>query len=265
MGRKDGRIEPGQSLNTAISAGAWNRMMDAADIVHGGRYGVVAGTSQPLDTPYTWIYGRTNNSVQRWQPVQITGIAGAPTSDYTETVTRSFETVPVVYVSTVSETVGTWGTSGTVRQFGIAVDPIAADAIGRVAIGGIVQARVVNVSNYHPYARCTSSGTLESAWDGTAAIVWRGGASNSGTEQWMLLRLGQEHHRPMLNGTFSAPWPKDGYADVNVGGKTISALNAIGNITGSGIKRCIIGFMNGDDSTYEWRLVAGEYTYQQQT
>jgi hypothetical protein len=35
--RKDGRIEPGQKLGTAISARAWNRAQDAADIVLGER------------------------------------------------------------------------------------------------------------------------------------------------------------------------------------------------------------------------------------
>jgi len=35
--RPDGRIDPGQKLATAISARAWNRAQDAADIVLGGR------------------------------------------------------------------------------------------------------------------------------------------------------------------------------------------------------------------------------------
>lgn len=35
MRRKDGRIEPGQSLRGAISARAWNRAQDAADVVLG--------------------------------------------------------------------------------------------------------------------------------------------------------------------------------------------------------------------------------------
>lgn len=43
MPRQDGRIEQGQSLKSAISARAWNRAQDAADIVLGQRYGFAAG------------------------------------------------------------------------------------------------------------------------------------------------------------------------------------------------------------------------------
>jgi hypothetical protein len=44
MPRQDGRIEQGQSLKSAISARAWNRAQDAADIVLGQRYGLKEGT-----------------------------------------------------------------------------------------------------------------------------------------------------------------------------------------------------------------------------
>jgi|GEM_PF-3914052 len=40
--RKDGRIEPGQPIASAISARAWNRAQDAADIVLGNRPGFAA-------------------------------------------------------------------------------------------------------------------------------------------------------------------------------------------------------------------------------
>jgi hypothetical protein len=43
MAKPDGRIEKGQRLSTAISARAWNRAQDAADIVLGVRPGVEAG------------------------------------------------------------------------------------------------------------------------------------------------------------------------------------------------------------------------------
>jgi hypothetical protein len=43
MARNDGRIEPGQKLSSAISARAWNRAQDAADVVLGVRPGAEAG------------------------------------------------------------------------------------------------------------------------------------------------------------------------------------------------------------------------------
>lgn len=42
MAKPDGRIEKGQRLSTAISARAWNRAQDAADVVLGVRPGVTA-------------------------------------------------------------------------------------------------------------------------------------------------------------------------------------------------------------------------------
>jgi hypothetical protein len=44
--RNDGRIEPGQKLSTAISARAWNRAQDAADLVLGQRTDFGANGSQ---------------------------------------------------------------------------------------------------------------------------------------------------------------------------------------------------------------------------
>jgi hypothetical protein len=49
MPRLDGRIEKGQSLRSAISARAWNRAQDAADLVLGATQSVtVDGLSMPL-------------------------------------------------------------------------------------------------------------------------------------------------------------------------------------------------------------------------
>ncbi|NBW11332.1 MAG: hypothetical protein EBR82_25200 [Caulobacteraceae bacterium] len=43
MPRPDGRLEPGQPLRGAISARAWNRAQDAADLVLGANTGIAAG------------------------------------------------------------------------------------------------------------------------------------------------------------------------------------------------------------------------------
>jgi transcription elongation factor len=64
--RRDGRIEPGQPLKTAISAAAWNRAQDAADVVLGQRPGVTAppgaGRFHALGkTGSTWTKGTAQN------------------------------------------------------------------------------------------------------------------------------------------------------------------------------------------------------------
>lgn len=49
--RSDGRIEVGQKLSTAISARAWNRAQDAADIVLGNRARLGAGAIKSFHLP----------------------------------------------------------------------------------------------------------------------------------------------------------------------------------------------------------------------
>jgi hypothetical protein len=50
MARPDGRIEPGQPLRGAISAKAWNRAQDAADLVLGAGTGIEAGVGQTFSS-----------------------------------------------------------------------------------------------------------------------------------------------------------------------------------------------------------------------
>jgi hypothetical protein len=58
--RIDGRIEPGQKISTALSARAWNRAQDAADLVLGQQYGAQAGALSTAHLPS--VRGRFNNA-----------------------------------------------------------------------------------------------------------------------------------------------------------------------------------------------------------
>jgi hypothetical protein len=53
--RIDGRIEPGQKISTALSARAWNRAQDAADIVLGERLGLGIGDKKPSPLHYVVV------------------------------------------------------------------------------------------------------------------------------------------------------------------------------------------------------------------
>ena len=77
MAKPDGRIEKGQRLSTAISARAWNRAQDAADIVLGVRPGVEAGDlRQP---PH--LLGKTSAAWTKGTSQSITLWAGTPGSE----------------------------------------------------------------------------------------------------------------------------------------------------------------------------------------
>jgi hypothetical protein len=55
MGRPDGRIEKGQRLGSAISARAWNRAQDAADVVLGVTPGFEAEAGPPDRVDYVTV------------------------------------------------------------------------------------------------------------------------------------------------------------------------------------------------------------------
>jgi hypothetical protein len=132
MARSDGRVEPGQSLKSAFSARAWNRAQDAADIVLGERTRFGAEAAAYKSAPYTWVYGRTTSAVSRWAVVAITGVAVTPTSTDTAAATVQFQSMPIVTLGTPS---------GSSKACGVAIEPIAANGIGKVAVAGAVQVK----------------------------------------------------------------------------------------------------------------------------
>ena len=174
MSRPDGRLEPGQPLRGAISARAWNRAQDAADIVLGANPGTEGVPGSPVLKPYTWAYCRPSVTVARWGVLAITGVAITPTGE-SGGATASFEEMPVLTGGTPSATTTAWC---------VAVEPIAANAVGRVAVGGVVQCKAAIGNSAHKFVRAkASTAELESAWSGEGLILWKGSG-------WALVRIG---------------------------------------------------------------------------
>ena len=174
MARPDGRIEPGQPLGGAISARAWNRAQDAADLVLGASTGTSVTPGSPVLKPYTWVYCQPSVSVARWGVLAITGMAITPTSVAGD-ATASYEEMPVLTGGTPSASIASWC---------VAVEPIQSGKIGRVAVGGVVQCKASISNSAHRFVRAKSStAELESAWSGEGLILWRGNG-------WALVRLG---------------------------------------------------------------------------
>lgn len=175
MPRSDGRIEPGQPLRGAISARAWNRAQDAADLVLGAGTGIEAGVGSMGNKPYTWVLCKPSVTVARWGILAITGVEITPTSTATAEATKSFEEQPIVTGGTPSATTTAWC---------VAVEPIEANAVGKVAVGGVVQCRATVSDAAHKFVRAKASTTeLESATSGEGLLLWSGGG-------WALVRLG---------------------------------------------------------------------------
>lgn len=176
MARNDGRIEKGQRLSSAISAKAWNRAQQAADVVLGVQPSAVGDGQSYGAAPYQWVYAKnvTGSDLARWGVMAITGVEVTPTSDDTADATKQFQSMPVLRgaVANSSET-----------KFIVALEPIANNAIGRVAISGVVQIRKADKSKA-----------------GSAAVLWE-------NADWALIRFGGGGESVRLCKT-SSPWLK---------------------------------------------------------
>ena len=205
MARPDGRIEPGQPLRGAISARAWNRAQDAADLVLGANPGTAGVAGSPVLKPYTWAYCRPSVTVARWGVLAITGVAITPTSS-SGGATASFEEMPVLTGGTPSATTTAWC---------VAVEPIESGKIGKVAVGGVVQLKAADLGK--------ASG---------AHVLWK-------DSTWALIRM----QAGVIRGTFSGTWAKGStttVTDAVVSGATYTAKNYIATLSGSA---CLIAYV----------------------
>jgi hypothetical protein len=179
MSRPDGRLEPGQPLRGAISARAWNRAQDAADIVLGANPGTEGSPGSPVLKPYTWAYCRPSVTVARWGVLAITGVAITPTGE-SGGATASFEEMPVLTGGTPSATTTAWC---------VAVEPIESGKIGRVAVGGVVQCKVEVDKADDKFVACKASASeLKTGVKGEGLILYK--ESGTGSGKWALVRLG---------------------------------------------------------------------------
>ena len=253
MARADGRTEPGQSLKSAISARAWNRAQDAADIVLDSRYGTRAEGMQSARSPFTALPCRniSGQDVPLWGVLQIAGLEVVPTSDSTAAATKSFQMVPVLQ--------GNTPTASTIDAFVVAVEPIRAGAVGFVAVDGVVQVKldVLNSADVTAGPKANSREELTTG-GGTATILWKQGGTGSG--KWAIVRLGG---RTMKIGTVSSTWFKgttktvteqNGNGSARSGSPEFTASNYFADVlVPSGTKRVACQLI---DST--WVLVAAE-------
>jgi len=200
---RPGRIVPGP-LRGQISARAWNRAQDAADIVLGQRSdGTAAGPSDG-PKPYTPILAKnsTTGTVNRWGVLSVAGVVFTP-SGATGNATQQFQDQPVL-----SGGLPTGGSS-----FVVAVEPIAAGSIGRVAVAGVVQAKINVVSESDTFATAKDGDLtqLTSAASGDAQILWK--ESGTGAGKWALVRFGAAGASIRL-GKVTGTWSKNATASV---------------------------------------------------
>jgi hypothetical protein len=152
----------------------------------------------------------------------ITGVAITPTGSSGD-ATASFEEMPVLTGGTPSATTTAWC---------VAVEPIAANSVGRVAVGGVVQLKAADLSK--------ATG---------AEVLWK-------DSTWALIRV-SSGGGGVKRGTFTAPWDKGStktVSDAVASGETYSNVkNYFAAVGGTGSKACAIAYVGS-----EWILIAAE-------
>lgn len=226
-----GRIAPGP-IRGQLSARAWNRAQDAADIVLGQRDNGASEGPSAGPSAYTHILAKnaTATAVRRWGVLSVAGVVFTP-SGATGNATQQFQDQPVLS--------GGLPTGGS--AFVVAVEPIAAGSIGRVAVAGVVQAKI-NVTNAgHGFATAKDGDLtqLSSAASGEAQILWK--ESGTGASKWAIVRFGGAAGSAGSRlGKVTGTWAKNATASVQqysgagaiVTGSSFVAINRAQTVTG---------------------------------
>jgi hypothetical protein len=207
-------VNPGDPIRLAASQiNGLNRLLTP-----NAGFGMPAAGEPP--TPYTWVMAKNNTGakVERWGVLAITGMDISPSGG--SNAQGQFEKLPVVAGGTPSDTTTAWC---------VAVEPIAAGKIGRVAVGGVVQLKAADLGK--------ATG---------AHVLWK-------DSTWALIRI----QAGIVRGTFTAPWDKG--SNKTVTDATLTSVkyegvkNYFATVSGSGSKKCAIAYVGG-----EWILIAAE-------
>lgn len=136
-GRQDGRIEKGQRIGSAISARAWNRAQDAADVVLGVAPSLMAGPgSMPVSGAVEMLLRNDGTEeIDAYTVVEITGVANQrANASIDANYQKAFDPVPIL--------TGAMPASVSNQNYGVAMHAFGVGEIGRVAIAGVVPCMV---------------------------------------------------------------------------------------------------------------------------
>jgi len=136
MPRPDGRLEQGQPIRGAISARAWNRAQDAADLVLNSRFNISSIPGNRNATPYTeaLIQNNTGGDREAYTTIPMSGFVGSDSwAGNAGNASLLPKMSPLVLngarISGVLEVEQPWC---------VTIEPIKAGSIGRVAVSGVV-------------------------------------------------------------------------------------------------------------------------------
>ncbi|MEI8080606.1 MAG: hypothetical protein WCI74_02025 [Actinomycetes bacterium] len=182
MARPDGRITAGDELGEAISARAWNRAQDAADIVLGRSIG--GGPSFVSSAPFARVYLKNNSgaAIPRWGILKVSDAIPGITDP-------EFGSVPCIF--------GVTPTAGC--EFVIATEPIANGAVGLCAISGVCPAKMVGPPGSRTAGVIEGDVTKLRAGNEGARVVFQ-------KDDWGLVEIGASKGSAIRLGQFTGNW-----------------------------------------------------------
>jgi len=167
MAKPDGRIEKGQRLSTAISARAWNRAQDAADIVLGVRPGVTAGPESARANSNIVLSELANAVIAgQWVFFDPSGPSQIDVKSTTEDGLASRRTFFATPLAADAKLQHNAANRYTHQHIGMALDAGKTGDIVRIQVSGAVYCWVRLRHRHHGYARFTESPTYSTSGQG---------------------------------------------------------------------------------------------------
>jgi hypothetical protein len=195
----------------------------------------------------------TSGTVPRWGVLAITGVAITPAASGDQ-ATLSFESWPSL--------VGVTPT-GSLQPL-IAIEPIAAGTMGRVAIAGITQVKLDIADTAHTRAglKAGSTSELKTSTTGPFDVVWK--EPTTGTGKWGYVRFCCSESSTLRVGKYmptgtTGPWFPDTISDVAIYENGTPPSETTSNLTITGVVNHSVKVPYG-----AWVLIdtaANGYTY----
>lgn len=247
-------VRPGDPIRLAAEqVNGLNRLLASSGGFPGGQSGDAL-------RPYTWVYykhgeyvpvenvGYQASILQRGSFVALNNVLLPPVTPAEGAWTQELEYEVPVFTGGDPRN---YGSTKRLGAWGVAAEAIRGGRIGKVAVSGVVWARINVLHASHRFV--AFNGTTTPAGD--ALIMWQ--EAGLGEGKWAAIRLG--HDRGCVRVRFTAPWAKNTTRDVEDPAtssptRTIpNVTNWYGNVGGTGSRLGAVAWM--DD---RWVLIAAE-------
>ncbi len=161
-----------------------------------------------IERPYTFIYAKNIGSTD-YLPARPAQIVGLQQGTDAASAAWQYRDTPVV---SISDTWSRNGGNGEPLYSGITVDPIRTGDIGRLAVGGVVQAKVFIEDRHHTHATLASYRTnvLTSSFAGDYAILYKPYSDAAvGEVADCLVRIGHSSSAGLFVRISHLAWPRN--------------------------------------------------------